>query len=97
MGSHRPIISRTEGGHHLPTLEVAVRSAMLCGGSARDIGVAIDKAMADEARATTGDVLKSPHHRPLRRVPRRVAARAVARVLVTPVTADAALEPQTLH
>jgi len=50
-GSHRPIIHRTEGGHHLPTLDVAVRSAMLCGGSALDVGIAIDKAMADEARA----------------------------------------------
>jgi transcriptional regulator with XRE-family HTH domain len=43
-GTHRPIIGRTERGHHTPTLELAVLQAEHCGGSARNVLRAVDRA-----------------------------------------------------
>jgi transcriptional regulator with XRE-family HTH domain len=46
-GSHRPVIGRTELARNVPKLETAVLLAELCGGSARDVGRAIDRALVD--------------------------------------------------
>jgi transcriptional regulator with XRE-family HTH domain len=45
VGSHHPIIARTEGGHHMPSLEVCARQAAVCGGSLFDVLDAVDYAL----------------------------------------------------
>jgi DNA-binding XRE family transcriptional regulator len=48
-GIHRPIVARIERGRHSSSLETCARYVAACGGTMRELGDAIDAALAAQA------------------------------------------------